>query len=101
MDDAVPFGHPDNTKGIWIECKINNSLQKLSDNIRKATKSLNFTSDYQFRPHITLGRYKNTPQKKPSMIKGEPHKFTVENFNLMKSTLTTMGSNYEVIENFS
>lgn len=101
MGDVMLFGNPDNPKGIWIECKVNDSLQKLSNDIRKALKPLGFISDFPFKPHITLGRYKIAPQNKPEIVKGEPNKFSVETFYLIKSTLTTMGSNYEIIGRFS
>ncbi len=101
MGDAMPFGNQDNPRGVWIECKINDSLQKLSDDIQKAMKLLGFISDFPFKPHITLGRYKIAPQNKPEIVKGEPNKFSVETFYLIKSTLTTMGSSYEVIGRFS
>ena len=100
MGDIMPFGKQDNPKGVWIECKINDSLQKLSDDIRKVIKPIGFVSDFPFKPHITLGRYKNASQKKPEIAKSKPNKFTVENFNLMKSILTPNGSIYETVRSF-
>lgn len=100
MGDVMPFGNPDIPKGVWIECKKNNSLQKLSDDIRKALKPLGFVSDFPLRPHITLGRYKSAPNIKPEIIKGEPHKFTVDKFYLMKSELTPNGPVHQIIEKF-
>ncbi|MBN2087023.1 RNA 2',3'-cyclic phosphodiesterase [Candidatus Peregrinibacteria bacterium] len=101
MGNVEPFGHTNNIRGVWINCKNNDALNKLSDNIRRVMGNLGYISDYPFTPHITLGRYKNPPTKKPDLLKGEPYKFSVDNFYLMQSTLTALGPNYKIIESFS
>ncbi|MBU0727160.1 RNA 2',3'-cyclic phosphodiesterase, partial [Patescibacteria group bacterium] len=56
MGDAVPFGNPNNPRGIWIECKENPQLTTLASNIRQFMGDLGYKADHPFRTHITLGR---------------------------------------------
>jgi len=100
MGDAAPFGHPKNPRGTWIECKENSKLNNLASNIRKLMEELGYKSDYPFRAHITLGKYKFAPKKIPQKITGEPHKFRVEHFYLMKSILSPEGPKYKSIAQF-
>lgn len=101
MGNVMPFGHPNNPKGIWIKCKNNDQLNKLSEDIKNLMKPLGFISDFPFSPHITLGRYKNKPTDRPKTIKGEAHKFCVDTFYLMESILTPSGPIYKKIKSFS
>lgn len=100
MGDAVPFGNPTNPRGVWIECKMTPELEKLAENIRKTTSELGYVADKPFKAHITLGRYKRPPNYKPEKTKGEPHKFTIEEFHLMESTLTPTGAKHKTIASF-
>lgn len=97
MGDAVPFPNPFDPRGAWIECKMTPELQKLADDIRKATEKLGYISDKPFKAHITLGRYKRPPKYKPKKTEGEPHVFMVDRFHLVESTLSSEGPKHKII----
>ena len=78
---------------IELQKKIDNELLKL------------FPKEKKFEPHITLARIKYIKDKGKfkelvKNIKVEKIEFKVDNFKLMKSTLTKQGPIYEVIETF-
>jgi 2'-5' RNA ligase len=100
MGDAMPFPNPFNPRGAWIECKMTTELRKLAEDIRKVTEKLGYISDKPFKAHITLGRYKRPPKQKIRQIKGEPHKFTVSQFHLVKSTLGQTGPKHKILASF-
>ena len=58
-------------------------------------------ADKPFKAHITLGRYKFPPAKKPVQVKGEPHEFTVDKIYLMESRFGDGGPQYRTISEFS
>ncbi|MBU0577940.1 RNA 2',3'-cyclic phosphodiesterase [Patescibacteria group bacterium] len=97
MGDALPFPNPFQPRGIWIECKKTDALEKLANDIREALEPLGFIPDKPFKAHITLGRFRKPPHKKPEKIEGEQHKFTVNHFNLMESMLSPIGPKYKRI----
>lgn len=97
MGDALPFPNPFSPRGVWIECKESEPLMKLADNIRSAMAELKLQADKPFKAHITLGRYKQPPSKKPERIKGEPHTFTADRFYLIESTLEPEGPRYKTL----
>lgn len=100
MGDAIPFGPPHNLRGVWIECAKNPALEKLAADIRKAMEPLGLIPDKPFAAHITLGRYKKQPHESIVRIKGEPHRFAVEHFYLMESTLSSAGPLHKQIAEF-
>jgi len=100
MGDALPFPNPFNPRGVWIECKESNELNKLAEQIRNAMTGLNLIADKPFKAHITLGRYKRPPFKKPQTAHGEPHTFIVDYFYLMESTLTPDGPIHKMLARF-
>jgi 2'-5' RNA ligase len=100
MGDAMPFPSPFRPRGVWIECKGGKPLQSLADNIRNAMSEIDIEADKPFKAHITLGRYKRPPYKKPKTVHGEPHTFTVDRFYLMESELTPEGPRYKTIAEF-
>ena len=78
---------------IELQKKIDNELLKL------------FPKEKKFEPHITLARIKYIKDKGKfkelvKNIKVEKIEFKVDNFKLMKSTLTKQGPIYEVIVEF-
>ena len=97
MGDAMPFPNPFRPRGVWIECKEPEELMGLAGKIRGKMEELKLIADKPFKAHITLGRYKQPPFKKPKTVKGEPHRFTVDRFYLMESTLTPEGPVYKVL----
>jgi len=100
MGDAVPFPHPAHPRGVWINCKITPKLEKLAEEIRKTTEKLGYISDKPFKAHITLGRYKRPPNYKPKQVKGEPHQFTVDQFHLVESILSSEGPKHKILASF-
>lgn len=101
LGDAVPFGHPKQPNGIWIECRGGASLHDLTTKVRNAMGNLGYLPDNPFAAHITLGRYKNGPPQMPKSITGEPHIFTVDQFHLMQSQLGPNGSKYKILFSFT
>ncbi len=100
MGDAVPFPNAFRPRGVWIECSESTELMSLADQIRSAMEEIKLVADKPFKAHITLGRYKRPPHKKPQTIKGEPHSFTVDRFYLIESTLTPEGPKYKTLAQF-
>jgi 2'-5' RNA ligase len=100
MGDALPFPDLDNPYGVWIECKETDELNGFANEIRKRMTELKLKPDKPFKAHITLGRYKFPPSKKPMRITGEPHRFEVDRFYLMESRLAPNGSVYKVVKEF-
>lgn len=87
MDGIVPFGPSHKPRGIWINCKEDEPLIKLADEIRNRMIPLGYESDKPFKAHITLGRYKIPPDVLPERLKGEVHRFEVKHFELIQSHL--------------
>jgi 2'-5' RNA ligase len=100
MGDAVPFPHPGHPRGVWIDCEITPELEKLAEKIRKIAGQLGYIADKAFKAHITLGRYKRPPNYKPEKAKGEPHKFTINQFHLIESTLSSKGPKHKIVASF-
>lgn len=100
MGDAMPFPNPFNPRGVWIECKESPELMVLADKIRGKMEEVGLVADKPFKAHITLGRYKRSPRKKPQTMTGETHKFTVDRFYLMQSHLGPEGPRYKVLGEF-
>lgn len=100
MGDIIPFGKKNESRGIWIECRKNKPLIELKEKVRSAMKEIGYHSDKPFRPHITLGRYKEIPKKIPGRIKGGTYKFKVKEFVLIRSHLSEKGSSYETLAHF-
>lgn len=100
LGDAMPFPNPFKPRGMWIECDPSAALLKLADEIRNSMEELGYKSDHPFRAHVTLGRYKQLPHQKPQTIKGEPHRFKLDKFYLIESTLTPGGSKYKTLAEF-
>lgn len=99
---------------IWIGLEHSNRLEELANKISEEMNKFNFKRQYrEFNAHITIGRVKNLQNGrylfekvwknfKSIIQKIDVHQlsFEVEEFVLMKSTLTPTGSIYEVIERF-
>jgi len=100
MGDAIPFPNPGHPRGVWIDCKMAPELEKLAEDIRKETEKLGYIADKPFKAHITLGRYKRPPKYKPKKITGEPNVFTVNQFHLVESTLSSEGPKHKIIASF-
>ena len=97
MGDALPFGPKNEPRGVWIECKENEPLNKLAEDIRQKMKTLGFISDHPFRAHITLGRYKFPPKNAPKTVESIPHRFEIGHFELIESHLEEKGPHYRTL----
>lgn len=86
-------------KVIWIGVKPEEQVKELQSRIESALKEFNFKKDFEFHPHITLARVKFVRDKirlnkNLKEIKIEPKTITVNDFRLVKSTLTPEGPVY-------
>lgn len=96
--DIVPFGPKGKPRGIWIECKENEALQELAKEVQSRMTGLGHELDRPFRPHITLGRYRNIPSVIPKRIKGDSHRSLVEHFELLQSHSNKDGPRYKILK---
>jgi len=100
MGNALPFPNAWDPRGAWIECKLSPELKKLAEDVQSEMRKIGYMSDKPFKAHITLGRYRQAPEKKPEVVEGEPHRFTIENFYLMESILTPKGPIHKKLATF-
>ena len=89
---------------IWIGFKPEDPILKLQNNIDENLKRL-FKKEKNFKPHLTLARVKYIENKedfidKLKKIKIENKRIDVNDFKLVKSTLTPEGPIYEDLEVF-
>ncbi|MBU0627728.1 MAG: RNA 2',3'-cyclic phosphodiesterase [Nanoarchaeota archaeon] len=99
------FPYEEFIKVIWLGVKPDEQVKELQNNIENELKEFNFKKDFDFHPHITLARVKFVKDKSGlnknlKDIKIEPKTITVDNFRLVKSTLTQEGPVYEDVEIF-
>lgn len=91
---------------IWYDYKPNHLFNKLVSSIQKSLVELDFKSEKRnIMPHLTLGRVKylapgNNLQEIISGIEPVSSMYKVDNFYLVKSTLTPNGAVYNVIKTF-
>lgn len=111
---AHPGVFPDEYKPrvIWMGTENTEVLKGLAKRIDEGMESLGFQREERdFKSHITLARVKNPKHgkylfekiiKQFSFQEKDPHllNFTVKEFVLMKSTLTSKGSIYSVLKRF-
>jgi 2'-5' RNA ligase len=100
LDEVTPFINPENPDGVWITCKPNPSLMQLACKVRETMKPLGFTDTYEFLPHITLGRYNETPDRLPNPFKTDNFCFRVDQFELIESLAKKNGTRYRTIKAF-
>lgn len=98
------FPNNDFIKVIWIGVSPEEKVIELQKKIDSSLLDI-FSKDQRFDAHLTIGRVKNIKNKdefakKIGTIKLEKIKFDVEEFKLMKSTLTKDGPIYEEINSF-
>lgn len=98
------FPSEDYINVVWIGLEPKEKITELQKKIEDSLEGL-FPKDNRFHPHITLARVKFIEDKKQfkdnlKNIKVEKIKFSVAKFSLMKSTLTSEGPVYKVLEEF-
>lgn len=93
------FPNPNYVRVVWVGVSPEDfiSLQKQVDN---SLEKLGFKKDNRFHPHLTLARVKFVKDKENfkkifGNIKIEKREFEVNEFKLIKSTLTREGPIYE------
>lgn len=102
--DKIGFFPSENyMRVIWIGIDPKKETIELQDQIERSLKEFKFKKDFEFHPHITLARVKFVKDKinfietlKKIGIVKKPVK--VNNFKLIKSTLTPNGPVYEDLE---
>lgn len=98
------FPNEDHIKVIWVGLNPEKRILELQKGIDEGLKKL-FKKERDFKPHITLARVKYIENKedfisKLKNIKIEGKKVEINNFKLMKSTLTPQGPVYDGVEVF-
>lgn len=99
--DSMGVFSEDFIKIIWLGIKNCDELQKEID---KKLSGI-FEKEKRFMGHLTIARVKNIKDKKKFIaelckLKIISMKFTVNDFNLKKSTLTEQGPVYDIVENY-
>lgn len=107
------FPDKDKPRVIWIGTENKDVLKDLAKRIDESLSVIGFQKETrEFRAHITLARVKNyqngryifeklVDKYRQISVENRQFEFSVEEFVLMKSTLTPNGSIYEVIERFN
>lgn len=104
LDKIGVFPSEKYIKVIWVGLKPEQLIIKLQNDIDEALKKL-FDRENKFASHLTLARVKYIENKKQFInelngLKIENKKIEINNFRLIKSTLTGKGPIYEVVEVF-
>lgn len=91
-------------KVLWVGVESEEKITRLQQEVEKALAGMVSKED-RFTSHVTLARVKYVKNKKEFLdklakIKPEKTSFTVKSFQLVKSTLTEEGSEYEVLGDF-
>ena len=99
IDSIGIFPSENYIKVVWVGLKPENKVLELQKSIDESLKGL-FKKEKDFKPHITLARVKYTKDKKQFLeqlnkIKVENKKIEINDFRLIKSTLTPKGPIYE------
>ncbi|MFB6346534.1 MAG: RNA 2',3'-cyclic phosphodiesterase [bacterium] len=87
---------------VWAGIEPTESLQLVHDEVESVALDLDFDpEDHDFRPHVTLGRYKNSMNNKQKLLEwiqnyGDEHfaSFEAGNLHLYESELTQDGPIY-------
>lgn len=92
--DILLFSTSD-SKVLTVEIALNDSLMKLVELINTETKYLGFEAEKRaFKPHITLGRIKNTLLSPLPNLSIPPLEIPVKQIILFESKPTEDGSHY-------
>ena len=101
LSEIGVFPDYDHIRVIWAGVKAD-QLYSLQKEIELSTERLGFLREKDFKPHLTLARVnflkdKEALKNKLNSLKINNTKFKVEDFRLIKSTLTPTGPIYEVL----
>ncbi|MGM0440922.1 MAG: RNA 2',3'-cyclic phosphodiesterase [Elusimicrobiota bacterium] len=99
------FPKPSRPRVLWVGCdNIPAELQKLQKHINRQLTGLGFKPEGRpYIPHLTFGRIKKYSKKSRIVevfnnIKVRPQNLSVNNLDLIKSTLKSSGSQYSTIK---
>lgn len=102
LADIGCFPHEDDPQVVWVGLAPSEELLALQRQI-----DVRFTPQKSFKAHLTLARMRRLPlADRVSAFRGlersriKPIAFKVSSFRLYKSTLTSLGPVYEVVESF-
>ncbi|MBR9690322.1 RNA 2',3'-cyclic phosphodiesterase [Candidatus Woesearchaeota archaeon] len=100
LSELGVFPNKNYVRVVWVGIEENKKILELHKQIQEALKPFNFKEDFDFKPHLTLGRVKFVRDKsefirKLESIKVESAESDVKEFILYKSTLTPDGPFYE------
>jgi len=104
LDNIGVFPSESYIRVIWVGLKPEEPILELQRNIDETLKKL-FSEEKNFKTHITLARVKHIENKeifinKLKNMEIENIKFDINDFKLVKSTLTPKGPIYEDLEVF-
>lgn len=105
LDKFGVFDSYENIRVLFVDVKPLENLRKFGQFVDAETIDF-YSRNYEFSPHITLGRVKSIKFKKEFVEKlkkikiSKGLKFNVDSFTLYKSVLSNAGSSYEVVERF-
>lgn len=94
------FKHRDLPKVIWLGIEKNQNLFNLYREVRVVLEAMNFPFEENFRPHLTLGRMKYSPQmwrKLIGTIENEKLIFPVVEVVIFESILSKEGAKYKKV----
>lgn len=91
---------------VWVGLEPKDKLVEIQKQVDSATEKFGFSQDKDFQPHLTLARIKFVNNKKELLdcldnIKVAEASFPLNEFKLIRSTLTPEGPVYEVLGAFS
>ena len=106
FDGVGSFASRGRLRAIWAGVESSGALCHLHDKVERAAIRAGFTpEDRKFKPHVTLARFKGTPEFAAGRFL-EDHAgftsrmFTVERFVLFESTLGGEGAHYSPIRDY-
>ncbi len=106
IDKIGYFPNKDFIRVVWIGFKDNDKVNELQKLIDSKLLKIGFQTDKRFHAHITLARVKFVKDKvkfrnEINSIEIGGMKFEVNEFKLIKSTLTPEGPIYEDLESYT
>lgn len=105
LDKFGVFDSYEKIRVLFVDTKPLEELRKFGQIVDAETLDF-YSRNYEFSPHITLGRvraikFKDVFINKLKKIKiSKGLKFNVDSFTLYKSILSNEGSSYEIVEKF-
>ena len=105
LNDFGVFPSESYVRVMWIGLNPEKDIIGLQRRIEESLKGFGFSDEKDFKAHITIARVKSVADKKKlnekiKSIKIEKKSFAMEDFRLVKSTLTPQGPVYEDLEVF-